>query len=51
MRPMQKVFFYAMQSIRQLSPAAIEEGQMTKDVAWTVPALAITDSPRFDYRD
>lgn len=56
-------FFYALQSIRQLLPAAIEAGtafgmkpensasaSKADDTDWTVPALTITDQPRFGYR-
>lgn len=44
-------FFYALQSIRQLLPAAIENKQVaTEYTDWTVPALTITDHPRFSYR-
>ena len=43
-------FFYALQSIRQFLPAAIEGGQVTENMNWTVPAVTITDRPRFGYR-
>lgn len=43
-------FYYALQSIRQLLPSAIESEQATENVDWTVPALTITDQPRFGYR-
>lgn len=56
-------FFYALQSIRQLLPAEIEGPKAVQqadsseaapgdasDVSWTVPALVITDQPRFGYR-
>ena len=42
-------FFYALQSIRQLLPAAIE-GTQVVNALWTVPAMTITDRPRFSYR-
>ena len=35
-------FYYALQSIRQLLPSAIESEQVTENVDWTVPALTIT---------
>ena len=38
-------FYYALQSIRQLLPSAIESEQVTENVDWTVPALTITDQP------
>ena len=43
-------FYYALQSIRQLLPSAIESEQVTENVDWTVPALTITDQPRFGYQ-
>lgn len=53
-------FFYALQSIRQLLPAAIETASTpasalaspstSADIDWTVPAVTITDQPRFGYR-
>lgn len=43
-------FYYALQSIRQLLPAAIEGEQIAKDADWTIPAMRITDQPRFGYR-
>ena len=43
-------FYYALQSIRRLLPSAIESEQVTENVDWTVPALTITDQPRFGYR-
>ena len=44
-------FFYALQTIRQLLPPAIENSNVTdEDVDWEIPAVAITDEPRFSYR-
>ena len=43
-------FFYALQSIRQFLPAAIEGSRVTENIDWTVPAVTITDQPRFGYR-
>ncbi|ADV42495.1 family 20 glycosylhydrolase [Bacteroides helcogenes] len=43
-------FFYALQSIRQLLPPAIEGGVAQPDTEWLIPAMTITDSPRFGYR-
>lgn len=43
-------FFYAVQTIRQLLPAAIESQTPAKGVKWSVPAVTVTDSPRFAYR-
>ena len=45
-----KGFFYALQSIRQLLPAAIESEQPMRNVAWNVPAMTIQDEPRFGFR-
>lgn len=44
-----KGFFYALQTIRLLLPVAIE-GRSAANVEWTVPAVKITDEPRFGYR-
>lgn len=41
--------FYGMQSLIQLLPKEIE-GQKAATVAWTVPAVRITDQPRFGWR-
>lgn len=44
-------FFYALQTIRQLLPPPFEQSKtQVQDVTWTIPALHITDSPRFAYR-
>lgn len=43
-------FFYALQSVRQFLPAAIEGEQVAENIDWTVPAVTITDQPRFGYR-
>lgn len=43
-------FFYALQSIRQLLPATIEGGQVVTGINWIIPAVTITDQPRFGYR-
>lgn len=45
-----KGFFYALQSIRQLLPTAIEEAKVVDNAVWTIPAATITDEPRFGYR-
>ena len=42
--------FYGMQSFLQLLPAEIESPSVVTDVAWTAPAVAIKDEPRFGYR-
>lgn len=46
-----KGFFYALQTIRQLLPASIENARnVGGDIAWTIPAVKISDEPRFGYR-
>lgn len=45
-----KGFFYALQTIRQLLPPSIESAALIKEVIWTVPAVTISDEPRFGYR-
>lgn len=45
-----KGFFYATQTLRQLLPAEIESQERMKGVTWCVPALTISDKPRFEYR-
>ena len=42
--------FYAMQSIRQTLPVAIENQQVTKNIALEVPCCEIKDAPRYAYR-
>lgn len=42
--------FYGMQSFLQLLPAEVESPTLVKGIAWTVPAVSITDEPRFEYR-
>ena len=42
-------FFYALQTIRQLLAPALESSQKV-EVGWTIPAMTITDNPRFAYR-
>lgn len=42
--------FYAVQSLRQLLPAAIEYNSVQKDIQWLVPALVIKDAPRYQWR-
>lgn len=42
--------FYALQTLRQLLPVAIEAHEYKEGVSWTVPAVSVTDEPRFGYR-
>jgi hexosaminidase len=41
--------FYGMQSLLQLLPKEVE-GQKVANVAWAIPAVRITDQPRFGWR-
>ena len=42
--------FYGIQTLRQLLPNAIESKQVQEGVQWEVPAVSISDEPRFEYR-
>ncbi|WP_299576765.1 glycoside hydrolase family 20 protein [uncultured Sunxiuqinia sp.] len=42
-------FFYGTQTLRLLLPATIE-GASSSQSGWTIPAVTITDTPRFGYR-
>lgn len=42
--------FYAVQSIRQLLPAAIFRDAPVSGVEWTMPAVTIVDRPQFSWR-
>ena len=42
--------FYATQTIRQLLPPAIFREATVSGVAWTIPAVAVVDRPRFSWR-
>ena len=39
-----------IESLRQLLPAEIESPAVEKDINWSVPAVQITDAPRFGWR-
>ncbi len=43
-------FFYAVQTIRQLLPPAVEKGTLLEDKSFTLPCLTIRDKPRFAWR-
>jgi len=45
-----KGFFYAIQTLRQLLPAAINAEKHVPGQQWNVPAVTISDEPRFGYR-
>ena len=42
--------FYALQTLRQLLPSAIEGCEYKAEVVWKIPAVCISDEPRFGYR-
>ncbi len=42
--------FYGVQSLRQLLPAAVFREAPTTGARWTIPAVHITDRPRFTWR-
>ena len=42
--------FYAIQTVKQLLPAAIYGDQAVSDIQWTLPCVSIKDAPRFGYR-
>jgi len=42
--------FYATQTLLQLLPREIESKQVVKNVIWSLPAVTITDTPRFGWR-
>src|SRR6185503_10064062 len=42
--------FYGLQTLRQLFPPAIFRQAQTAGVMWSIPAIAIEDSPRFAWR-
>lgn len=39
-----------IESLRQLLPAEIESAEAVKNVPWSIPALSLTDAPRFEWR-
>lgn len=43
-------FFYALQSIKQLLPAAIYGQSPAPEADWKLPCVEIVDAPRFAYR-
>lgn len=42
--------FYGLQTLLQLLPPDIESNSAVKNTTWTIPAVAITDYPRFGWR-
>ncbi|NWK55853.1 beta-N-acetylhexosaminidase [Verrucomicrobiaceae bacterium N1E253] len=43
-------FFYAVQSLRQLLPAAALSGEMVQGQVWEIDAVSIRDHPRYAWR-
>ncbi|WP_418992521.1 beta-N-acetylhexosaminidase [Alistipes sp.] len=43
-------FFHAVQTLKQLLPAAVFGGESDPGAEWTLPCLEIADAPRFAYR-
>ena len=43
-------FFYGLQILRQVLPAAIESDVPVYGVEWKVPYMKVYDAPRFEYR-
>lgn len=43
-------FFYGVQSLMQLMPAAVFSPTKVEGVTWTVPACLVEDQPRYGYR-
>lgn len=43
-------FFYGVQSLLQLMPAAVFSSTKVNGVTWSVPACTIEDQPRYGYR-
>ena len=48
--PAQAGLFYGMQTLLQLLPAEIFSAQPVRGIAWTIPCVEISDSPRFAWR-
>ncbi|SMO40932.1 beta-N-acetylhexosaminidase [Solitalea koreensis] len=42
--------FLAIQTIRQLLPAEVEQKELVSNIKWVVPCADIEDAPRFEYR-
>ena len=43
-------FFYAVQTLRLALPAQIENRMARQGISWSIPAMEISDGPRFSYR-
>jgi hexosaminidase len=42
--------FHGVQTLRQLLPTQVEDRTRQPGISWTVPAVSITDAPRYSYR-
>jgi hexosaminidase len=42
--------FHGVQTLRQLLPTQIEDKTLQPGIDWSVPAVSITDTPRYSYR-
>lgn len=42
--------FYGVQTLLQLLPSAIDGSAITEGVLWSIPAVTITDAPRYQWR-
>ena len=42
--------FYAFQSLKQLLPPEVEKEEVARAIDWTVPAVRITDVPKYAWR-
>ena len=42
--------YYGTKTLLQLLPADIESNTVVKNASWTIPAVTITDYPRFEWR-
>ncbi|WP_321437456.1 family 20 glycosylhydrolase [uncultured Bacteroides sp.] len=43
-------FYHAIQTVKQLLPAAVYGKVLVKDQKWEIPCVEINDTPRFSYR-
>lgn len=42
--------FYAVQSLKQLLPPEVEKEEIVRAIDWKVPAVTITDTPKYKWR-
>jgi hexosaminidase len=43
-------FLYALETVRQLLPVAIESKEIVSNIDWVVPNVSVKDKPRFQWR-